>query len=767
MRAPTAIDRVICGRYRILGVLGKGGMGTVFKAQDMALRRAVALKITTIRSALSADEPDPQQHERFLREASLAAQLAHPNIVTIYDYGHGEEGLESFCYIAMELLHGESLGDRVRRSSDGLPMAEILPIATQIARGLRAAHQRGLVHRDLKPDNVMLTPGEEGEEVARILDFGLAKDLTAQSPAGLSDDGTIMGTPEYMAPEQVNAGPVDARTDLYSFGILLYELITGSPPFRSDNPYRVAAAQVDRAPPPLQLAAGRTPPSPALVDLVARLLAKRPEARVQTADELLRRLRDLPEATSLHTDAALAALTLATTNGYQTGRKLSESARALVYEATHLEIGRQVAIKIYRPASPADLARLRRELPSLALLRHASNARVLDAGMTSSKVDGRPFLVMERVRGPTLRSLLSKHGTLPWKRAVDITVAVLDGLAEAHAVGLLHRHLTPEHVLVQAEGSRREGVKIIGYRLPEGEAEGSIPTFPALTDTAYYAPEVMRGGPMSERSDLYSAGAILHECLTGQPPSGSGVAPSREGSEPTLRAPVRPQEDAPAALLEVLRRAVSVDPTERFDAASDLACALLAVRAPGDERPSIPAGSESPPRILSQRRLRSTGQPVVWVLSGDPALRKPPMTEVLLGLRRTMRVEEIAAEHNAALAERLRDETELPPWVVVFGGMHVILEDPLLAALARAPEVSRVMLSTHANAELLAAAINFSGLDQQVTLPAPADEVRAAIERMVTRAGAARRYYDDLRILAHPGAVGEHISHSKPHDLAS
>jgi eukaryotic-like serine/threonine-protein kinase len=751
MRANLAMDRVICGRYRILGVLGKGGMGTVFKAQDMALRRTVALKISTVRGAVGGEDDEPQRHERFLREASLSAQLAHPNIVNIYDYGHGEEGFDAFCYIAMELLQGETLGDRLRRVRTGLPIAEILPIATQVARGLRAAHQKGLVHRDLKPDNIMLTPGEDGEEVARILDFGLVKDITSGSGAGITDAGSIMGTPEYMAPEQVNGGRVDARTDLYSMGILFYELITGSPPFRGDSAYRIAAAQVDRPPPPMRVTADRAGPSAMLHELVTQLLEKRPEARVQTADELIRRLRELPEARSLRAQSAADALTLATASRYQTGRKLSETARAAVYEATHLEIGRQVAIKVYHSASPAELSRLRRELPSLALLRHASNARVLDVGVTSPKADGRPFLVMERVRGPTLRGLLSKHGALAWRRAVDITTAVLDGLHEAHTVGVLHRHLTPEHVLIPGADSRREGVKIIGYRVPEGETDRSGPMVLSLPDPGYAAPELLRGGPMNERSDLYAAGALLHECLVGHPPSTGAVEGHRsEGFHGSLH-------DAPADLVQIMRRAVSVDPAERFDSASELAAALLAVRAP-EEGPSSPGGAESHARLSSHRRLRSTGQPVVWVLTDDPALRKSPMTDVVLGLRATMRVEEIVGDHSAALAARLSAEQELPPWVVVFGGMHVILEDPLLAALAQAPEVSRLLVSTHPNAELLAAAINFAGLDQLVTLPAPEEEVRAAIERMVARAGSSRRYYDDLRIVAQharslPGAA--------------
>jgi serine/threonine protein kinase len=737
MIATLAADRVICGRYRILGVLGKGGMGVVFKAEDLALKRPVALKVTTVRTALGADDGDPHREERFLREASLSAQIAHPNVVTIYDYGHGEEDNEKFCYLAMELLTGETLGDRLRRSRGGLPTTDALRWMAQVARGLRAAHQHGLVHRDLKPDNIMLTPGEDGEEVARILDFGLAKDITSPYEAGITDAGTVMGTPEYMAPEQVESRAVDARTDLYAFGIVLYECITGDPPFRRDNAFRVAAAQVHDAPPPMVVAPPRQKPSNALRDLVSKLLQKSPAARIQTAEDLLLRLRELPEVRALRSQEAAEALSLSTAGRYQTGRKLSESSRALVYEATHLELGRQVVVKVFRAESPVEIARLKRELPALALLRHASNARVLDVGATSPKADGRPFLVMERVRGVTLRSLLTKHGALRWRRALQIAIAILDGLAEAHAVGVLHRQLSPEHVLVSGADTRREEIKIIGYRTADGDDDAGDVGLAIRPNPAYVAPELLRGVPMSEAADLYAAAVVLEECVTGRKP-GSGVVAPTPGS---LR-------EIPAELAELIRRAVSVDPAERPESAGAFADALSAMRSLPDT--AAPADIESPSVALSRthRRLRSTGTPVVWVLMDDPALRKAPLTDALLRLRDVMRIEEIAPDHRLALAARLAEEEELPPWVVVFGGMHVILEDPLLAALGSTPEVSRLLVSTHANTELLLAAVDFCGLDQHITLPADEGSILQAIDRAVSRAAAARRYYDDLRLQA-------------------
>ena len=774
MLATLPVDRVICGRYRIRSVLGKGGMGVVFKADDIALGRTVAIKLSALRNPLD-DEPDPNLEERFLREASLNAQITHPNVVTIYDYGHGEEGGEPFCFIAMELLSGETLGERLRRNRTGLPISESLSIATQVTRGLRAAHLRGLVHRDLKPHNIMLTPAEDGGECARILDFGLAKDTRTTHDRRLTDAGTVMGTPEYMAPEQVEAREVDGRTDLYALGIVLYECLAGQPPFHGENAFRVASSQVREPPPPLVLPAGRLDASPALRDLVRQLLEKAPDARVQSAADLLRCFGDLPEARAARARPAVDTLSLATNNRYQTGRKLSDGPRATVYDATHLELGRLVAIKVYRAAQARELARLKRDLPGIALLRHASNTRVLDWGQTTAGPEGLPFLVMERVRGPTLRALLTKHGRLPWRRAVDVVVAVLEGIGEAHTVGILHRHLTPDHVLVPGADTRREGVKIIGYRVAEGAPEGSEPRHLGLPDPAYTAPEVMRGAPVGEPNDLYSAAAILHECVLGAPPDafrGAARHDVQQSFPPDAGPPepcdddllAKPEEPIPPQLADIMRRAISVDPNERFDSAATFVTALLAAAAPDKHHGSLTEEMEG--RVsFSQQRLRSTGQPVVWFLVGDPALRKPPVTEVMQRLRSTVRVEEISSDQGAMLAARLRGEEELPPWVVVFGGMHVILEDPLLALLARAPEVSRVLISTHANLELLEGAINFCGLDHQITLPAAPAEVLSAVDRMVARSGAARRYYDDLRMFAQrssapPAVTGRSARHA-------
>src|SRR5712692_2633957 len=208
------------GHYRILDKLGEGGMGAVYRAEDTRLGRVVALKV------LSAERTaDPQRLARFLQEARLASSLNHPNIATIHDVGEAD----GQHYIAMELVEGESLR---RRGTQKLPA--LLDQALQIADALTEAHTRGVVHRDIKGDNILVTP--QGR--VKMLDFGLAKrlpetgDATETLVAARTETGVIMGTVSYMSPEQALGQPVDARSDLFSFGVVLYEIATGRLPFQ-------------------------------------------------------------------------------------------------------------------------------------------------------------------------------------------------------------------------------------------------------------------------------------------------------------------------------------------------------------------------------------------------------------------------------------------------------------------------------------------------------------------------------------------------------
>jgi tRNA A-37 threonylcarbamoyl transferase component Bud32 len=319
------------GPYEVIDLVGRGGMGEVYRAHDTRLGRTVAIK------TLSPDiARDNEFKQRFEREARALAALSHPHICPVFDVG-SHEGTE---YLVMEFLEGETLADRLQRGP--LPLREALARATEVADALDKAHRRGIVHRDLKPGNVMLTTGgaaRTGAPQAKLLDFGLAKlgpnrapgyglgapealgasvvdtVVTSQgAPSGLRETtttspltgrGTVLGTVQYMAPEQLEGKAVDARTDIFAFGALLYEMLTGRRAFEGQSTASIMAAILERQPTPLGELQPLTPS--ALDRLVRRCLAKDPDERWQHAGDLLAELRWIAESSGTVSGAGAAA----------------------------------------------------------------------------------------------------------------------------------------------------------------------------------------------------------------------------------------------------------------------------------------------------------------------------------------------------------------------------------------------------------------------------------------------------------------------------
>ena len=272
--AASALPEVLADRYRVGRELGRGGMASVYLARDQKHGRDVAIKV--IKSDLSAS----LGHERFLREIEIAARLRHPNIVPLYDSGEVSGSL----YFVMPYEDGQSLRERLRQSG-ALPIADALSVLRDVARALCHAHEHGVVHRDIKPDNVMLSGG-----AAVVTDFGIAKAvsvaLTAAPDATLTQAGTVIGTPAYMAPEQATGdAAVDHRADIYSFGCLGYELFAGHPPFQEQTSHLLIAAHLTTV--PRSVAELRADVPESVADLIARCLAKAPAERPQSARELV------------------------------------------------------------------------------------------------------------------------------------------------------------------------------------------------------------------------------------------------------------------------------------------------------------------------------------------------------------------------------------------------------------------------------------------------------------------------------------------------
>ncbi len=269
------IGALLDGRFRVLGLLGRGGMGNVYAAEETRLKRRCALKVMHAKIAEDRDNV-----ERFLREAQMIAQLEHPNIVDIHSFGEEPSGL---VFFAMEMLTGEDLDARLKARRDRpFSIHEACMWAVQIARAVAVVHDAGLIHRDLKTSNVFLARRRNGAEVVKLLDFGIAR---PEEGSELTRTGTTLGTPSYMSPEQIRNDPLDRRTDIYSFGVLLFKLLTSRLPF-SGEPIHVAYGHCE-APRPLPSTFFPEAGIPSALDaIVVKAMAKRPVDRYQSMHEV-------------------------------------------------------------------------------------------------------------------------------------------------------------------------------------------------------------------------------------------------------------------------------------------------------------------------------------------------------------------------------------------------------------------------------------------------------------------------------------------------
>lgn len=271
--AGPTIGSLLLDRFLIEEEIGRGGMGVVYAARDKELGERVALKVIT-----QTMVDDPQMAERFRREASAARKITHPNVIRIHDLGdhHG------LLFLSMELFSGRSLSDLLERRQK-LPLNETKGIVYQVADALQAAHTAGVIHRDLKPHNILVSDARD----VRVIDFGLAK---ATYRPGMSVTGLVMGTPEYMSPEQVRGGTVDRRSDIYSLGAVVYQMLTGQPPFVAETPIAVGFLHCSETPRSLKEIGAGIPQT--VEDVVLKALAKDPAQRFDTATDFKSALRN-------------------------------------------------------------------------------------------------------------------------------------------------------------------------------------------------------------------------------------------------------------------------------------------------------------------------------------------------------------------------------------------------------------------------------------------------------------------------------------------
>lgn len=295
MTQPSWIGHTLGGRYKIEAELGHGGMATVYKAADPNLRRVVAIKL--IHAHISRH---PEFIRRFEAEATVVARLRHSNIIQVHDFSHDSETY----YIVFEFIQGGTLQDKLKRLNESgrqMEMAELLHIATSVGDALGYAHTRDIIHRDVKPANVLLN--EQGEAI--LTDFGIVKIVGGTQH---TVTGAVMGTARYMSPEQINGRKVDLRSDIYSYGVMLYEVVSGQPPFNADSAVTLMMKHVNEPVPDVRQL--RSEVSPQLAAIINKAMAKEPDQRYQTMAELLRDLQRVQASTATVAGVASAGKTV-------------------------------------------------------------------------------------------------------------------------------------------------------------------------------------------------------------------------------------------------------------------------------------------------------------------------------------------------------------------------------------------------------------------------------------------------------------------------
>jgi serine/threonine protein kinase len=589
-------------RYEIIETLGKGGMGEVLKAQDTQLKRTVAIK-----GLLPGSFGNEEARARFLREARLAAQLNHPNIATIYDILDSDGQL----FIVMEFIEGETLRDRVSRGP--LPLAQALDFSSQIASALAAAHREGVIHRDIKSENIKVTPGG----YIKVLDFGLATRVYTVDPTveqtvkaesmWVTQQGFVGGTPGYTAPEQWRGDPVDGRADIFSFGVVLYEMITGRTAFPGQSVIERIAATMHQEPEPVT---HFTQVPTHLERVVRKALAKDPKERYQSMTELLLELEALKRQ-----PAAVAQPTPVSEREILVGRyriltELGEGGMGKVYKARDQKLDRVVAIKELRPGALGDeiaKARFLREANLLAQLNHPHIATIHDI----VEEDDQIFIVMEYIEGERLLDKV-KHGPLPSGQAYQYALETAEALAEAHSRRIIHRDIKSANIMITPGGH----VKVLDFGLAKQLSPAEL-SQTGMTQTVaagltasritfgtpkYMSPEQRTTADVDERSDIFSYGVVLSEMLAGEfIYTGEALADILEADPQPLPPPLGKIQPHWRPLL---KKSLARSPEQRYQTVTDLVADLKRLKDAALVAPTeLATGVIERPRVVEAVKL--------------------------------------------------------------------------------------------------------------------------------------------------------------------
>jgi len=542
------IGQVIRDTYRIYDEIGQGSVATVYLAKDLERNRVVALKV--IQPELAEES---QFARRFQREAKLLARLDSPHVIKVLDYGE-EEGL---TFIVLEYVEGRTLA-AILEEEGALEVEWALSLARQVAQGLAHADEAGIVHRDIRPANVIVAPSG----LLKIMDFGIARgaDLSQLTVTG------ILGSPHYLSPEQAEGKEVDIRSDIYSLGVTLFEMLTGQRPYEDENAVDIVLKHLQEPIPSLRQFDEEIPGE--VDELVKRCLAKDPEERFRTPEELMEAIDEtLREAEGGPPPGMEAALVGQTLGQYRLVERIGRGGMATVYKAYQPALDRYVAVKVlptYLAHDPNFAARFRREARAIAKLEHPHVLRVYDSGQEGEL----SYIVMRYVEGGTIKKILGRP--LALDRTVDIIAQVGDALDYAHQQGIIHRDVKPANVLLD----RGRWALLADFGLAKMAASSMqiTKTGVGVGTPAYMSPEQAQGKPVDARSDIYSLGIMLFEMLTGQVPfdADTPLAVLIKHLTAALPLPREVNPDISEPVERVILKAVAKAPEDRYQRVSEM-----------------------------------------------------------------------------------------------------------------------------------------------------------------------------------------------------